>query len=587
MIIKKGKNNSTFFGKELFKNAKIFFSKLEWNKILKFILIFSIICTCLYVFMQFTLFITVDSSKYYTYLDYFRGEKSFGEWDTVRGFSFPLIIFLVTSIFGDNTTGVLIGFFLFYMGLIYFAYKIIKELLYDNELQRNQTKYWIMFIVLFVFNPLIIGYSHTLLTEAITPFFYMLFAYLCLKWNNCSFKKNKKQFIVISIILILISIFVWFIKQPYAPAVWSLIILTSILSGIANKSIRIFTEKFLCFIICIVLTLGAIQGWNLFLVANGKTDIQENSSSSFLSQTLIGYTYHYRELPKEKFCNIDYIENSKISQQDKDKIKKLSQEKEDWCDYLKIYDVIDRKQQLIETEVIIQKSKLINLSESISFMLKSITKHPDLVLNSYIENYLSIINLQKTNINNNHYSSDGVLSSEVTHENAAIGYAVFNPNYKNCWWLWQYDTPLNSELLELSTGMENYESNMDNNRTLSTIMQILQDGSDLTFKILLLFCLPIFIYSLIMIIYYRENKSYFILALLSGASFAHIMFHSMMSAIIDRYAYPVYPLMLVCLIILLMDKSRNNQLQLVQNTKNKKRSDKNETKKNRKEKIRR
>ena len=71
------------------------------------------------------------------------------------------------------------------------------------------------------------------------------------------------------------------------------------------------------------------------------------------------------------------------------------------------------------------------------------------------------------------------------------------------------------------------------------------------------------------------------ITLLSGVSFAHIMFHAMMSAIIDRYAYPVYPLMLICLIILLMDKStEKTQLQLVEN--NRKRSDKNEKKRNRK-----
>ena len=39
-------------------------------------------------------------------------------------------------------------------------------------------------------------------------------------------------------------------------------------------------------------------------------------------------------------------------------------------------------------------------------------------------------------------------------------------------------------------------------------------------------------------------------------SFGQIMFYCITSAIIDRYIYPVYPLMLLCVVILFMDKSK-------------------------------
>ena len=118
----------------------------------------------------------------------------------------------------------------------------MKSLIKENGLEQRQIVYWVLFIFFFLFNPLIIGYSHTLLTEAVTPFFYFLAAYLCLKWNEVDFKENQRKFIIYSIILILVGVFVWFIKQPYAPTYWGLLLITSFMSGIYHRKMRFFLQ---------------------------------------------------------------------------------------------------------------------------------------------------------------------------------------------------------------------------------------------------------------------------------------------------------------------------------------------------------
>ena len=108
--------------KVLLKRIKSIFKQDKYKKIFKIILGIITVVFLYYIFMKFTIFITVDGSKYYSYLQYFNGSKSFGEWDTIRGPSFPLILHLFTSVFGDNTHGILLGFFIFYIILIYLIY---------------------------------------------------------------------------------------------------------------------------------------------------------------------------------------------------------------------------------------------------------------------------------------------------------------------------------------------------------------------------------------------------------------------------------------------------------------------------------
>ena len=537
------------------KTLKNFISNLTLKKICIYIMILSIIGLITYTFFQFSLLVTPDGSAYYRYLDFFQGDLGFENWRIIRGFGFPVILFIITSIFGESVMGLLIGFFIFYLLMLYFGIKIIRLLIKDNNLEQRQVPYWIMFLIFFLPNPLILGYSLTLLTEAIMPFFYMLVAFLCLKWNNITYSKNKKRFIIYSLILIFLGVYTWFIKQPYAPAIWVALLGTSILSGIYYKNKRVFIEKFIVFILCIVATIGGVFLWDGFLKWQGHQKVY-NINSGYISTGLIGYLYHYKPLLKDEYCNNEFISTVAINEKTRDKINQLKNSNENWCSYLRFYEVYDLSMKKIETQVIVQNAPQISIGESLKFVAKSVVKHPLLVLDSYYKSYMSLINLYTTNTER--YITTGKLDSNIVRENIALGYYVFNYNYDNCWWIYAPDWVdyNNSEHLAEMDNMKNFETKTSTNSTMVSIMQIFEDWSEITYKIILLFTLPIFIYSFIMFIKHRDNLSYFTISLLSGMSFGHIFFYCITSAIIDRYIYPVYPLMLLCVIISFMDKSK-------------------------------
>ena len=540
--------------KKIIKFKENVLSKINRKDIFKYSIMLLVVLVTLYIFMKFTLLITYDGSKYHDYLKYFKGTRDIGQWDTIRGFSFPLIIFLITSIFGSSIKGIVFGFYLFYIGLLYFGYKIISKLIIDNKLEKKQFTIWVIYLSIFIFNPLIIGYGHTLLTEAVTPFFYFLIVYLCLKWNDINYVDNKKKFIIVSIIICLVSIFVWFIKQPYAPTIWIMVFITSILSGIYNKNKKIFFQKFIVFLICIFSTFASIKIWSTYLDAHNNSGDKKISNSFILANNMGGYSYHYKKIDRNTYCNDKYIKKIKLSKDDKKELDKKIKKDKNWCDHLIVYDVTNIKGKVIEQQVIIQEDDNIALKESLNFLLKTYVNHPILVLHSYIENYLAIIDLEKVSTTN--YVPTGLIEAHAEAENEVIGYVVFHQGYKNTWWSWQKYEEIPEESRILFKDMNHFEDTTTTNSVLSPIMEILKDGSNLSFKILLLICLPMCIYGFVMFIIRKDNLTYYIITLLSGSSFIHIMFHVFTGAIIDRYSYPVYPLMLLCFVLMIMDKRK-------------------------------
>lgn len=552
-VLKLKKKNIRFIN-SIFKNLKKCSSKQILILLVVIILLFLTIST----FMKFTLLVTVDSTAYYKYLDYFNGKTSFAFWDTTRGFGFPIILFLITKIFGDSIKGVVFGFLLFFLGMIYCAYKIISYLIKENKLTKRQLIYWVFFIVFFLFNPLIIGYGHIMLTEAVIPFFYMLTAFLCLKWNSIEFKKNKKMYIIYAIVFILLGSFIWFIKQPYAVTYWALLGLTAILSGIYHSNFKIFLQKIVVLGLCLFFTIFLIFSWNAFLKINGKqSNIQlsrmdgVSNTAIFANDLTLGYRYHYTRAYKNEFCSLDYIHSLKLNKKNKKKVYELINSNVSWCDYLSVFNIYDLKQNYIETDLIIQKNTTISLSESIGFYFKSLFKHPILVLNSYYHDYLAILDFESTDSEISEYVPTGKLNATVFSENHGAGYGTFNDGISNCWW--NHSSENKDIYLKMGVNMNHYETFLKTSDA-SVMMRILSKFSDVTFMFFLLFSFPIFIYSLIMSIKKKTNLSYFMMTILSGSAFLNILFHIMMAAIIDRYAYPGYPLMLLCVIIMLMDK---------------------------------
>lgn len=256
--------------------------RLNYSYLLILIIIFLTI-----FFYNFNPTITFDTGHYFKYTEILHGKESLKNWDAVRGPVFPLIIFIKQKIFGYSTNAMMnllfLSYILFFLGLI----KLFINL--------NLSKYiGIILSLLIVLNPVIFGYFHTFLTE---PFIMGLIPWLILLSNK---KINK---LIKSILFILLSVYAFFLKQPYFILLIILFITNIIFYKIKKNKVN-FIENFFMLIASIIFVSLLNQIWLNFLKINknitlGKRDTNTIafSISNYLLKT-------YKENPKKIYENI-------------------------------------------------------------------------------------------------------------------------------------------------------------------------------------------------------------------------------------------------------------------------------------------
>lgn len=541
------------------KNKKIESIKkfIVTNKI-EILLIISVLIALTYMFFQFRLFVTFDSSKYYEYLDFLKGELPMSQWDPVRGPIYPMVIFLFTTLFGNNHFGMLLGNYFIYIAMIFIAYKIMKTVFKDIYGKDIPIYLWILFIVLFIFNPIMIGYQHLMLTESIIPIIFFISSLLCLKYYTIAFKDNKKKYIIYSLVLCILSTIAYFLKQPFAPVVWMSIFITAVLSGIYLKSWKEFGIKLLVFVGSLVFTFVSLMCWNGIIKLNNGND-PSNSASAMTARGLISMPYHFKGEDEEVYCNYNFLSLHNLDNSDYDKMKNLMKSS-DWCKKIDVYNVYDSSQNYKKTEILFKKGDNVSIVESVCFLLKLWFKYPVYSAHSYYENLLTITDLQNIVDKFGDYTPVAGIESDVKRENNDLALVIFNKGYNNVYWEPNNDEPIFPESLRInpSVDMNDYETTTSDNQRASVIMRLLSPVSVTLFKFLMTFCFVFMIYAFIKFIKHK-NISYFVVTLFSGMAVTNVLFNVLFAANIDRYVYPTYIFMLLVLIICFADKREYNK----------------------------
>ena len=70
---------------------------------------------------------------------------------------------------------------------------------------------WILIFI--VFNPIVFGYYHTVLTEFIAMTISVIICYLCVNYIGCNWAENKKKCIEYVCVFVFLTIFLYHIKQ--------------------------------------------------------------------------------------------------------------------------------------------------------------------------------------------------------------------------------------------------------------------------------------------------------------------------------------------------------------------------------------
>ena len=70
-------------------------------------------------------------------------------------------------------------------------------------------------VLLTIFNPIIFGFYHSLLTEFVAITLSVISCYYAVIWYDVEPLKDKKKFVLISLWFVFLTVFSWFLKQPY------------------------------------------------------------------------------------------------------------------------------------------------------------------------------------------------------------------------------------------------------------------------------------------------------------------------------------------------------------------------------------
>ncbi len=480
------------------------------------------------IYFEYSVTITWDSAHYLGYVKVFEGKVPFSSWDVVRGPVFPFIIFFSNFLFGKTNQGLVINSFVFYLVMLFFSYKIVKC---NIEYFRigSKIKNFICFIVmsLIMINPIIFGFYHSLLTEFVAITIAVISCYYSFVWLKIDFYKERGKYLLISIIFVFLTLFSWFLKQPYVSCGFFGLFVAYIISVFQYKKKQLVVRT-TTVLICVLFLLLGINMWDVFLSSKGVfTDSNRNPTNSLGNQIINAVDYLEID-SSESIYDSFFIQSSKLSSNEKKEVNKLI---DNGFKYILVYKYNGNK--IISADYIkSNRGDAISVFDALKYLLKVFINNPIKLLNSYITNYFSIIDIYRTKtFNGFSYSSDKRFDLTFSNEIATIGNKIFVDSSTNLFYLSK----------GFNENASRYVSSNNNNRILNGIMLFLAKIFLLLFK-LMFFLLPLLLISSIVLRFSVKYRKYYnvlnFLIILFGFSFLHLLLHTVTGAIIDRYALP-------------------------------------------------
>ncbi|MBR3152590.1 MAG: hypothetical protein IKF52_03180 [Clostridia bacterium] len=492
----------------------------------KNIILFISAITLTIIFFTYSIVVTFDSS-HYLWLTSVLNKENFHEWDIIRGIVFPAFIKVFTIFLGENPNGIKVGMYIMYSIMITVSYLIYRDIVDKQNISSKIMKIsiFVIYILFVAINPIIFGYFHTMLTEFIGITIGVLCCYLAWKWIEIDWNNKFKYIIYTGIFSILVPI-AWQLKQPYVgTALFPLIVATAI-SIISKFNKRNVISKIISLIIVIISLVLSIKIWNYFLKIN-NVDMKESRSSStaFSDSILSGISeYHFTKYPDFQ------IPDDELEKLPRDIQDTITKEKNNY----KLLIIVKKPNG--EYDLIFSKNSTIKTSDSIKYMMSTIKSDPICFIKGHIKNYLAICNIYKIEFEGARvYNSNELLNITTANENELIPFKIYEYKQESSYYI----------------GVEEYDKCAQpykeiNNPILGVnwIMRKLSKVCTVIIKILFV-ALP-FMTIIGVISFFIIRKKYNnqfrntvnLVIILYSYSLMHILSHSVLGAIIDRYTVP-------------------------------------------------
>ena len=483
--------------------------KKRINVIIKIFILFLII----FLYLLVPVFIYSDSIVYYNNTKILLGLAKFSSWDIVRGPTLELVLFPFLKLFGNSEFSIRLCTCLFYLIMLVLTYDLCI-----ND-KKNKKLYIVLYLILIVFNPVLFGYYHWLLTEFVATTYAVISVYVSIYFLKTCY--NKKNTIYMIIFYSFSFLFVWFLKQPYFMIVFIPCLISAILKINCKKNI--VNALYVIFVPSIILACG-IFSWRIFCIHNGVDYDNGRNNSFFLSTGVIYSNSNIRPQFTNSYYNLDYVKNTKLITEDIR--QKLIQKLENGNTNYWIYYVYDTKGNYKDMVLFEYDDKLPKINESIKFALNNIVKYPIISIDSYLSNYLTCINIYIP-IKTFNFIYPYKEITDKSDENKTLALQYLNKKNNNLRW--------NSDMFN---GISNLK--IDYKYTGNTFVNTLADFHLNLFKALYLLLPFIWLISLLQVIHNKDKYKY--VFMIFSTVFIHILSHVFTGGLIDRYVYITFPI---------------------------------------------
>lgn len=230
--------------------------------------------------LSYPLVFTYDSG-HYLWLSELIEKNEFANWDIIRNLIFPLHLFLSKQIFTDSNIGLKIPMIIYHLGLYFSLYFLVKM---AAEIKKGWKQVVLALVigVFIVLDPTITGYYHAVLTEYMAA---TLAAAACLlAFTLYKSAWYSDSFWIANILLVLISIVGWHIKQPYLGIGLYPFFIGYVLKLLKNSKFKAWLVAGGVTIVMIGLLFSSTIAWEEFLARRGNPlDVNRQFSTWLVS----------------------------------------------------------------------------------------------------------------------------------------------------------------------------------------------------------------------------------------------------------------------------------------------------------------
>jgi hypothetical protein len=480
--------------------------------------------------MSLPAIVTFDSAHYHTFLPILWGSVPFSEWDIVRGPVFPLLLFLSQLLFGFGSNGFVAFAAVWYLGTIAVALGLLRA-----HRNGNRLPWFLVIITLFLFatDPLIVGYYHTVLTEFVAATIFLVSTAVALAWLKLKTDVNRLGHWLATTYFVILFPLSYLLKQPYVTGAALPLCGSFILALLSASGVRERCNRAITVMLSILSLVVGIVIWENYLPPEAKAKYAGRSSEALLStQILRGLrgivpVTASGQRPSEEAAELAGVP--------------LSIRRE-----LVEIAATNTCSQLFQLrgggEYIVYKCRTGSSTEALQFVVKNLFEFPNVTMQGYFRSYLEIIRAEE-------------ISLFGFREHGAIAYRTFKvgSDHSNVF-------PISN--LELASLVRGYK--------LDRKAQPAGWLGDLPYRWFGNLSLFLFTWTLAMAPWFCGLS---LLALLAATFFSisilernrdflttvfvinfcattHVFVHAFLMAIIDRYAFPVYPIVLLNLFLI-------------------------------------